>query len=224
MPLERPSVWPFVLALFAVAAVAIIAVTVMSWRQHRRSRQRLNQVLNYRVAPGAQVTDTTEPGFFASFVDDLDHALAQRGSYRPTLTRLAAADLTMRPAAWLLIRVGVILGAGAPAERPVPVGPPGSAPRSPDRLAGHSGVAVLRATRRQKAFQNELPDFLLLLASGLRAGLSFTSALDSAAAEGKGEVARQMRRALGEVQLGAHSTPHSWTAPSAWTARTCAGP
>jgi tight adherence protein B len=60
-----------------------------------------------------------------------------------------------------------------------------------------------RAERRRKAFSNELPDFLLLLASGLRAGLSFTSALDSAAAEGPGEVGRQMRRALGEVQLGA---------------------
>jgi tight adherence protein B len=60
-----------------------------------------------------------------------------------------------------------------------------------------------RVSKRQKAFADELPDFLLLLASGLRAGLSFTSALDSAAEEGKGEVARQMRRALGEVQLGA---------------------
>ena len=54
----------------------------------------------------------------------------------------------------------------------------------------------------RKAFDEELPDFLLLIASSLRAGLSFQQALDSSAEEGQGEVSRQMRRALSEVQMG----------------------
>lgn len=59
-----------------------------------------------------------------------------------------------------------------------------------------------RRTARRRMFSDDLPDFLMLLASGLRAGLSFNNALESAASDGKGEVGRQMRRALRAVQVG----------------------
>ena len=61
--------------------------------------------------------------------------------------------------------------------------------------------------RRRKAFEEELPDFLMLIASALRSGLSFQQGLDSSAADGKGEVSRQMRRALREVQMGSLLEP-----------------
>ena len=51
---------------------------------------------------------------------------------------------------------------------------------------------------RRKSFEEELPDFLMLIASALRSGLSFQQGLDSSAADGKGEVSRQMRRASGK--------------------------
>ena len=60
-----------------------------------------------------------------------------------------------------------------------------------------------RSHRRQRAFAEELPDFLMLMASSLRAGLSFNLAMETSSAEGRGEVGRQMRRVLREVQVGA---------------------
>ena len=44
-----------------------------------------------------------------------------------------------------------------------------------------------RQAARRKAFEEELPDFLMLIASSLRSGLSFQQGLDSSAADGKGE-------------------------------------
>ena len=67
---------------------------------------------------------------------------------------------------------------------------------------GTSWYIGSRETKRRKAFETELPDFLLLIASSLRSGLSFSQALESTAAEGPGQVSRQMRRALSEHQMG----------------------
>jgi Flp pilus assembly protein TadB len=53
-----------------------------------------------------------------------------------------------------------------------------------------------------REFEERLADFLTIIASGLRAGLSFAQAVESAVGEGSGEVERQIRRALAEVQVG----------------------
>lgn len=63
-------------------------------------------------------------------------------------------------------------------------------------------LARLR-TKRQKSFQSELPDFLSITASALRAGLPITQAIESSSRESKGELGRQMTRALQEMSLGA---------------------
>ena len=59
-----------------------------------------------------------------------------------------------------------------------------------------------RVNARAVKFSQELPGLLQVLASSLRAGLSFRQALESAAINDKGEVGAQMRQALAEVQLG----------------------
>lgn len=59
-----------------------------------------------------------------------------------------------------------------------------------------------RTAQHLRLFESGLADFLVLIASGLRAGMSFAQSVDSAAAEGMGPVERQMRRALGEVRVG----------------------
>lgn len=51
-------------------------------------------------------------------------------------------------------------------------------------------------------FEEELHSALLVAASSLRSGLSLVQAIDAIAREGNGEVARQFRRAVGEVQMG----------------------
>ena len=66
----------------------------------------------------------------------------------------------------------------------------------------HIALEQKIAMQRRK-FEVGLADFLTLIASGLRSGMSFAQAIDSAAQEGSGLVERQIRRALGEVRVGA---------------------
>jgi len=203
-PVEEAGTFvPLVLGLLAIAIVLLIVFLVRTVKGERKSRSRLNQVLNYQVSVGGQTTVGEPPGIMASMVLWLDGVLARRSSYRTTITKIGAADFSFLPATWLLVRLGIIVVLFVVLSvllQSLLLGL---------LLAAVAGWVLSnmwlrsRAERRRKAFSNELPDFLLLLASGLRAGLSFTSALDSAAAEGPGEVGRQMRRALGEVQLGA---------------------
>ncbi len=59
-----------------------------------------------------------------------------------------------------------------------------------------------RRTKRAIKFADELPGLMQVLASGLRTGLPFTQALESAARQDRGEVGVQMNYALTEVQFG----------------------
>lgn len=63
---------------------------------------------------------------------------------------------------------------------------------------------VARVKARAVKFADELPQVLQILASGLRAGLTFQVALGSTAAQDRGEVGRQLRRAIAEVQFGSN--------------------
>ena len=58
------------------------------------------------------------------------------------------------------------------------------------------------AGRFRRAFESDLADFLVLISSGLRSGMSFSQSVDSAVTEGSGPVERQIRRALAEVRVG----------------------
>lgn len=53
-----------------------------------------------------------------------------------------------------------------------------------------------------RLFADELPDFLNISASALRAGLTFAQGLEAFSLENNGEVARQIRRATTEIQMG----------------------
>jgi tight adherence protein B len=109
------------------------------------------------------------------------------------------AGITVSPNLVLVIGGGFVFLAGAffglitPWLIPVGIG-----------AAVGFGVLFLRnrvaANRRQ--FESELPDFLTLIASGLRSGLSFAQAVASAAKSGSDTLARQMRRVTAEVSVG----------------------
>ena len=53
-----------------------------------------------------------------------------------------------------------------------------------------------------RLFADELSDFLNIAASALRAGLTFAQGLEAFSLENNGEVARQIRRATTEIQMG----------------------
>ena len=71
-------------------------------------------------------------------------------------------------------------------------------------LFGLAPFALLSqlASRRRKAFTQQLPDTLQLLASSLRAGYSLTQGLDAVAQEVEDPTGRELRRVVLETRLG----------------------
>ncbi len=59
----------------------------------------------------------------------------------------------------------------------------------------------IRAKQKMK-FAEELPELLNILASALRAGLSLPQGLEAYSSDTKGEVAREIRRSIGEIRVG----------------------
>jgi tight adherence protein B len=188
----------------AVAAAVTVLLGAWGWqslRSRRARRGRVSQVLVYTSSPrtGAMRTAVSAAGR-----PWLGEQIRARAAGRRLALRLGAADISLSPSAWLGLEAAVLVAAAALLWL----------------LTGRAWLGMLigmvltplifgsvlrtRVTRRQRAFSDELPDFLLLLSSALRAGLSFTESLQSAAEQHPGEVGRQIRRALGEAQVSAN--------------------
>lgn len=199
------AIWPFALSGAIALAVLMSGLVIADRLRTRHDRVRARQVLDYGLDRAAGVRPA---GHRQQVVAVLDARTADSAWARRTKAGLAAGEMRMSPMSWLGLRLGVTFGAAAVG---LIVGlitgaiPPGIGALMA-AAAGWFGTATwlrLRGSRRQRAFADELPDFLLLLASSLRAGLSFVHALETTARDGRGEVARQMRRVMHEVQVGA---------------------
>jgi tight adherence protein B len=193
----------WVYALLAAVIVAVIALSVTIYRRRERSFLRTQQVLWYTSAADAIPANGERPDFRQhGLLDSFNAWYTTRKNYPAAEAKLDNSGLAMRPGSWLLTRIGVTLGLILVLILLL---------RSPwiaTLIGAIFGWLITgawinsRENQRRKSFEVELPDFLMLVASALRSGLSFNQALDSTAAEGKGEVSRQVRRALREVQMG----------------------
>ena len=192
-PTDARSAW---YVMGAIGFLAVLAAGI-AWilADHRiRRRRRVEQLSAYQLGPARPAASLTSLGWLDGLLEHMGRARAMRAA-------LAAAEIPVSPGAWLLIRIGISLLLAAIGG--LTLGP---------IVGGLVGLVLgwlltwiwvkARSSRRQQSFADQLPDFLLLLASGLRGGLSFNHALEAAAVEGRGEVPRQMRRVLREVQVG----------------------
>ncbi len=201
---KAASIWaPLMYGLLAALVIAVAAVAFVSYRRQQRSRMRVEQVLWYsNAASSGLVTEARPVASQGALVDSANTWMSEKTWYPDIDNKIDNAGLRMNVATWLLIRAGVtfalflllLLLTGNLLIGLV--------------LGGLVGWLVSgmwldsKENASRKAFEEELPDFLLLIASALRSGLSFQQALDSTAHEGQGEVSRQVRRALTEVQMG----------------------
>lgn len=199
---------PILAALLVGLIVITGAVALFSYRRQKTSKLRVEQVLWYSEAMTTGAPTSARPDARQGGVlDGLDKWMADKSFYPRIDTKLDNAGLSMNVATWVMIRVAIVVGAAlllALVLGNVLLGLLGGG------LLGYFISSMWlnsRQTARRKAFEEELPDFLMLLASALRSGLSFQQGLDSSAAEGRGEVSRQMRRALREAQMGSILEP-----------------
>jgi tight adherence protein B len=139
------------------------------------------------------------------FAATLFHATeATLGKFKPwkRLSRLLErADLPLRTPEFVYIMAGAALLAGLLA----------AGLRMPVWLIGLKMVAgaflpygfvAIKARKRVKAFENQLPDLLVTMAAGLKAGHSFRQALQSVVDEDQPPASKELKRVLTETRLG----------------------
>jgi tight adherence protein B len=116
--------------------------------------------------------------------------------------RLEAADLSLRPAEWLLLHAGLAVGIGLAG---------GLLGRgNPILLFLFLAVGVIgpwaylgrKRAARLKAFNTNLADTLQMLASSLSAGLSLAQSIDTVVREGTEPISSEFRRVIVESRLG----------------------
>jgi tight adherence protein B len=130
----------------------------------------------------------------------IDRQLRRRGNVSARIAALEQAGITMRLQDVVLLVIAGALVAGALGV--VLAGPlVGLALGILVPVLAKIGVSVL-ASRRQKAFADQLDDSLQLMASGLRAGHSLLQALNSVASEAEQPTSVEFARVINETRVG----------------------
>ncbi|HET7326339.1 MAG TPA: type II secretion system F family protein [Nocardioidaceae bacterium] len=185
------------------------AILAMLLPGRRRPQQSLaqRQMQHYaRHAQGGAAAATAPAVSALSFPGMRQAAIAvadvvvKRGFESTLSARLTAAGMALNAAEWLLLHVGVAVGAGL-----VGLLLGGSPLMVLFLLLGAVGpwfYLGLKRSRRLAAFNGQLPETLQLISGGLSAGLSLPQAVDTVVREGSEPMAGEMRRALVEQRLG----------------------
>jgi len=195
---------PIILS-FVLAAGLVYALTEARARSARQTKDRLDRITGRFAAPSPEAPPASE----------LHSETALRPDALPTVTRwlsrsdwgprlrllMLQADLRLRPAEWIALCLGSMLASfllGLLAAHGLLSG----------LLLGAVGLAVpqvvlqTRRDARRRRFNTQLPDALMLLTSALRAGYSFSQAVQTVAEELPPPLALEFRWVSGEVSLG----------------------
>lgn len=192
------------LALFILVYIAISSATDRERRESGGVRRRLSiYTLGGRAPVKEQETTVLGDTQVArSAVEFAGRVVAQRDFESVLGSKLESAAIPLKPAEWLLIHVGITLGAGLLAFLV-----------TNGRVFVTLGAMLLgivvpwlylsyKAGQRRKAFMANLPDTLQLMAGSLSAGYSMPQAVDTVVREGKPPISTEFNRALVETRLG----------------------
>lgn len=204
IPLGETSFSPALVGVAVAASVGAVAVSgwivllLLSRRSHGR---RVDQLAWFGEESASRMGGARHGGGSTSLLERLNQAVVSTPFGRSLQVHLVAAEIPLSPLGWLLLIVAtclpsvVLLWVGFGQLWLAVLITVGALPLL------YTSILRARVSRRQRRFADELPEFLLLLSSALRAGLSFTQALESAASQQQGQVGRQIRRALAEAQV-----------------------
>ncbi len=189
--------------LAAIGASLALGSLVLLGGGHR-GRRRTHEVLErYTTTPTSPTKSVrTASPVARTALEFADRVATKRGSKDRSVLRLARAAVAFTPAEWLLLQTGAAFAAtlllvllGWHLLLAAPVG----------TLLGVFGPSVylsLRGRRRQKAFEEKLPDALQMTAGSLSAGYSLAQSLDGLVREGSEPMATEIGKALAESRLG----------------------
>jgi len=130
-----------------------------------------------------------------------ENALGKFKPWRRLQRMLERADLPLRTVEFVYLMLGAALLVGL-----VVAGMTRSVPLIALGLLGGAAVPYLfvsfKAKQRVRAFENQLPDLLVTMAAGLKAGHSFRQALQSVVDEDQPPASKELKRVLTETRLG----------------------
>jgi Flp pilus assembly protein TadB len=204
-----------VLAFVGFLALGLLLVYGPMTAASRKAREaRVTELRRYRVlaAQGGAATEVPAPAGTASpampqAVTDralqlVDRAVRARGQRERIRGNLERAGMRMRPEEWALIQLSAVVAAGAlfvfllHSVLGVLLG-------APLGWLGCRGYQSFKISRRRRAFEQQLPDALQLVAGALRSGFALNQSIGAVAREGVEPVAEEFSRVLQEVRLGA---------------------
>jgi tight adherence protein B len=188
-----------VLAALLVLAAGILAASTLrgSWLKRRlaahvepsRGRAAKHRTGRERLAMLSGLFRVTESTF------------GHRRQWRNLQLLLERADLPLRTVefAWLLIGCSFVLGVLAAI-----INGGALAILACFLVGGFVPYLVvwMKARRRVRAFEDQLPDLLITMAASLKAGHSFKQGIQSVVDEGQEPAAKELRRVLTDTQLG----------------------
>jgi tight adherence protein B len=201
---------PFIIAGLAAGAVLLIAVGIAMSGSRGGVASRLERYASGRE-PKAESKDGEEERESA-IVAGLSRVIEQRDMAARLSTEIARADLKLRPAEFLafwiaspfvFVAVGYLLGYIFSGFQNIIA------------LVGIFAVGTyfpwfylrFRQRRRLRAFGEQLPDTITLLANSLRAGSSFLQGIELVTREARPPISEEFGRVVREMALGVALQP-----------------
>jgi tight adherence protein B len=181
--------------LVLVAAAFLLAAPKGSWLKGRLAPH----VIEKRRGPKAPRGDrlAVASGLFKA----TENTLGKFAPWQRLGQKIEQADLPLRTVEFVYIMLGGAL-----------LGTLVTAALARSVLVVAAGLVVgaflpyawvsMKARRRRRAFENQLPDLLVTMAAGLKAGHSFRQALQSVVDEDQPPASKELKRVLTETRLG----------------------
>ncbi len=195
----------WVMLSFVLAAGSVYALSEARARSARQTRDRLDRITGRfaapppkaGAAPGVQAEARLRPDALPTITRWLSES-----DWGPRLRLLMLqADLRLRPAEWIALCSAICLVSflmGLLAAH----GLLGGFGLGAVGLAASQVILQTRRDARRRRFNTQLPDALMLLTSALRAGYSFSQAVQTVAEELPPPLALEFGWVSGEVHLG----------------------
>ncbi|HET6381274.1 MAG TPA: type II secretion system F family protein [candidate division Zixibacteria bacterium] len=200
---------PFVIAGLAAGAIFLIAVGVAMSGGSGGVAARLEKYTRVGGASGPTESDAERE---SAVTAGLNRMIERQGLAARLSTEIARADLKLRPAelvaAWIaspfvFVGIGLLLGFVFEGFR------------NPIALFGMFLLGAFaprfylkyRQGKRLKAFGEQLPDTITLLANSLRAGSSFLQGVELVTREARPPISEEFERVVREMNLGVALQP-----------------
>lgn len=185
--------------------LAALAAGLLTWAVVvlvQKPKSDLAEILQvYAQQSGGEVPPEVRMALLQRAVQATETFAARQGILAKTEARLEAADMPLRAGEALTFQLGIVAGAGL-------LGLLGTRNLLVTVALVLAGILLppmivdLKAKKRRKRFEEQLPDMLTLLASTLKAGYSFMQGVEAVSREVDGPMGQELRRVVTEAQLG----------------------